>query len=161
MIELVITGGQTGADLAGWAAARRYGIPTDGWMPAGYLTEDGPRPEYRELYDAREMPTASYPARTEANGRLARGLAGGCLWFGDPETPGGKLTLGWCRKLSLGVVKVADGVRPSRVVGWIEEQRIKALWVAGNRASKAPEGFGERVEAFLGVVFGRLGGSAG
>jgi hypothetical protein len=38
MIERVISGGQTGADQAGWRAARAAGIPTGGFMPKGFLT---------------------------------------------------------------------------------------------------------------------------
>jgi hypothetical protein len=44
MIELVITGGHTGADQAGLRAARACGIPTGGWVPRGWLTEAGPAP---------------------------------------------------------------------------------------------------------------------
>jgi len=39
--------GRAGADEAGWRAACSFGIPTGGWMPIGFLTEDhdGKRPE--------------------------------------------------------------------------------------------------------------------
>ena len=33
MIELVISGGQTGADQAGWRSAKKAGIATGGYMP--------------------------------------------------------------------------------------------------------------------------------
>ena len=36
-----------------------FGVPTGGWMPKGFLTEDGPRPEFAEQYGAAEMPTDS------------------------------------------------------------------------------------------------------
>ena len=32
-LERVITGGQTGADQAGWRSAQAVGITTGGWMP--------------------------------------------------------------------------------------------------------------------------------
>jgi hypothetical protein len=64
MLDRIISGGQTGADQVGWRAARVCGIPTGGFVPLGFPTEDGPRPEFRELYGAVELPTASYPART-------------------------------------------------------------------------------------------------
>jgi hypothetical protein len=35
MLERVISGGQTGADQAGLAAAKRLGVPTGGFMPKG------------------------------------------------------------------------------------------------------------------------------
>lgn len=68
-IEKVISGGQTGADQAAWRAAKRFGLATGGWMPKGFLTEDGPRPGYAELYGAREHEFAWYPPRTRANVR--------------------------------------------------------------------------------------------
>ena len=37
-------GGQTGADQGGLRAARACGIPTGGWAPRGWQTEDGPCP---------------------------------------------------------------------------------------------------------------------
>jgi hypothetical protein len=57
MLDEIVTGGQTGADQADWRVARAFGIPTGGSMPKGYLTEDGPRPEFAALYGAVEMPT--------------------------------------------------------------------------------------------------------
>lgn len=79
MLEKIVTGGQSGADLAGWYAAKAHGIPTGGAMPRGFLTEDGPRPDYAELFGAVELPTDSYRART------VRDVADsdGTLWFGD------------------------------------------------------------------------------
>jgi hypothetical protein len=59
MITLVISGGQTGADQAGWRAAESCGIPMGGWMPFGFLTEEGPQRWVANVYGAREMPTKS------------------------------------------------------------------------------------------------------
>ncbi len=42
MLKKFISGGQTGADLAGWQAAKAHGIPTGGAVPRGFLTEDAP-----------------------------------------------------------------------------------------------------------------------
>ncbi len=51
----IISGGQTGADLAALEAAKLLKIKTGGWMPHGFRTEEGPRREYAELYDLKEM----------------------------------------------------------------------------------------------------------
>ena len=67
MIDKVISGGQSGVDLAALDAALELGIPTGGWMPRGWLAEDGPHPERAEKYGLLQMPTASYPARTRKN----------------------------------------------------------------------------------------------
>jgi hypothetical protein len=63
-LKKIVSGGQTGADIAGIDAAIAYKIPHGGWLPKGRLTEDGPLPEQ---YNLQEMPTASYPKRTAQN----------------------------------------------------------------------------------------------
>jgi hypothetical protein len=63
-LELIVSGGQTGADRAALDVAIELGIPHGGWVPKGRRTEAGPLPaEYR----LKEMPTDSYPKRTEQN----------------------------------------------------------------------------------------------
>jgi hypothetical protein len=108
MIKLVISGGQTGADQAGWKAAEACGIPTGGWMPFGFLTEEGPQRWFANVYDAREMPTESYPARTVQNVKDSDGT----LWFGTTDTPGAKTTLDACKRMRKPVLLVT----PSEVV---------------------------------------------
>ena len=153
MLEKIISGGQSGADQAGWRAALAHGIPTGGAMPKGFLTEDGPRPDFAELYGAVELPTSSYPARTERNVRDSDGT----LWFGTTDTPGARATLEAVRKIGRTSLRVEEGVTtPRHVARWIREHDIRVLNVAGNRESKAP-GIGDRVERFLGQVFKRLG----
>jgi hypothetical protein len=154
MLEKVVTGGQTGADQAGWRAARAFGIPTGGYMPLGFLTEAGPRPGFAELYGAVEMRTAAYPPRTEANVRETDAT----LWFGNPDTPGGKATLHACAGMGRPrfIVARGDGIKPSDVAEWIRSRGVKVLNVAGNRESAAP-GIGARVERFLREVFRQLG----
>ena len=68
-MDRIISGGQTGADQAGWRAAKAASLSTGGYMPLGFLTEDGPRPEYAELYGMEQHTKWSYSARTEANVR--------------------------------------------------------------------------------------------
>jgi hypothetical protein len=154
MIEKIISGGQTGADPAGWRAARAYGIPTGGSMPLGFLMEDGPRPEFTEQYGAAELATSSDPARTERNVRDSDGT----VRFGDPSTPGGRLTPEWCRNAGKTSVTVDPGgpTLPSHVAAWIREHRTRTLHVVGNPDSEAQE-IGDRVKRFFGVVLRQLG----
>jgi hypothetical protein len=81
-IERVIGGGQTGADQAGWRAAHAAGIATGGSMPRGFLTEQGPRPEFAEMFGAVELDSPDYPPRTRANVCDSDGT----LVFGNPAT---------------------------------------------------------------------------
>jgi Circularly permutated YpsA SLOG family len=63
MFILVISGRQTGADQAGWRAAQACDIPTGGWMPLHFMTENGAESSLGRLYDAKTLPTESYCAR--------------------------------------------------------------------------------------------------
>jgi len=64
MIKKIISGGQTGADRAALDVAIKFNIPHGGWIPKGRIAEDGPLPD---KYQLQEMPTSSYPKRTEQN----------------------------------------------------------------------------------------------
>ena len=151
MLERVVSGGQTGADQAGWRAARACGIATGGWMPRRFETEDGPRPDFAAEFGAVEL-DGGYAERTRANVRDS----GGTLWFGDTQSPGGRTTLRACHALGMPAFVVIEGrTRPSDLAAWIEAEEIRTLNVAGNRESTAP-GIGSRVERFLAETFRRL-----
>jgi hypothetical protein len=64
MIKKIISGGQTGTDRAALDVALKFKIPHGGWLPRGRKSEDGP---LSDKYKLQEMPTDSYPARTEQN----------------------------------------------------------------------------------------------
>ena len=64
MIKKIISGGQTGTDQAALDAAIKWKIPHGGWIAKGRLTEAGRLPN---KYKLDEMPTDSFPARTEQN----------------------------------------------------------------------------------------------
>ena len=146
----VVSGDQAGADQAGWRAARSLGLPTGGWMPRGFETEAGPRPEFATMYGAREL-AGGYRERTQANARDSDATA----WFGNPESPGGRATLRACRALDRPVFLIRAGVtRPSDLTAWLVERSVQVLNVAGNRELTEP-GIGARVERFLVAALGR------
>ena len=64
IIKKIISGVQTGADRAALDVALKFNLPHGGWIPKGRKTEDGRLPD---KYQLQEMPTTSYPARTEKN----------------------------------------------------------------------------------------------
>jgi hypothetical protein len=151
---IVISGGQTGADQAGWRAAQACGIATGGWMPLHFMTENGPDGSLGRLYGAKAMPTGSYAARTARNVRESDGT----LWFGTTDTPGTKTTLEACEvwRRPVFLVEPHRSILPSDAVQWLRNQpQVHVLNVAGNRESKNP-GIGERVERFLIAVFKRV-----
>ena len=64
MVKKIISGCQTGADIAGIDAAIACGVPYGGWVSKGRKTEAGPLPS---RYIVQEMPTSYYPKRIEQN----------------------------------------------------------------------------------------------
>lgn len=154
MLDKILSGGQTGADQAGWRVAQAFGVPTGGWMARGFLTEDGPRPEFAERYGAAELPSESDLARTEQNVQDSDAT----LWFGAPTTAGAQSTVGACHRFGKPCLPVYPGAafEPSHVATWLTENRIRTLNVAGNPESEEPE-IGDRVEPFLGQVLRQLG----
>jgi hypothetical protein len=121
-------------------------------VPRGLKTEDGPRPEFAEGYGAVELASDDYADRTRANVRDADAT----LWFGDPDSPGGRTTLRTCGSSDQPTFLVIDGLtRPSAVAAWIVAEEVRVLNCAGNRESTAP-GIGGRVEAFMVAIFRRL-----
>ena len=106
MLDRVVSGGQTGADQAGWRAARASGIATGGWMPAG-LPDRGRAPaRVRRDVRGRGAAGGGYPERTRANARDSDAT----VWFGDPESPGGRTTLRACTGFGKPVYLVIEGL---------------------------------------------------
>ena len=137
----IISGGQTGADQGGLEAAAELHVPTGGWMPRGFLTETGLRPEFAKLYGVRERPEPEYAPRTEANVRESDGT----VIFGDVASIGSRNTKEFCAKHGKPCYLIpwrsgeptlaATGVEFLR---WLEAHNIKILNVAGNREGVQP-----------------------
>ncbi len=144
-IMIVVSGGQTGADQAGWRAAKAAGFECADWMPKGYLTEDGPRPEFAWMYGAVETASSYYQPRTRLNAQEADIT----LWFGDPTSPGGRLTFKHAKRWY--EIESPDyRWKPCHIAQWL--RTCKVVNVSGNRESKAP-GIGVWVEVYLAEVF--------
>jgi hypothetical protein len=153
----ITSGGQTGADLGALVAARLAGVPTGGHAPSGWQTESGPAPWLAD-YGLVQCPGPGYPARTRRNVKAADA----CLWFGNPASPGGRLTLGLCRQEGVAHFVVLTESTPADAAAWLREYVFPGregvtLLVAGNRESSAP-GIGARVEAFVSGLLGLLEG---
>jgi Circularly permutated YpsA SLOG family len=138
MIKKIISGGQTGADRAALDFAIKYSIPHCGWIPKGRKAEDGTLPnEYR----LQEMPSTSYPARTEQNVIDSDGT----LIYSRGKPNGGtdytrKMVLKHRRQLlHVDLSSTTSYDAASLILSWIEMQHIKTMNVAGPRASKDPD----------------------
>lgn len=134
MLRKIISGGQTGVDRAALDVALEHGIDCGGWCPQGRKAEDGPIPE---RYPLQETPWDGYPQRTEWNVRDSDGTL--ILTRGEPDR-GTALTvcLAQEKKKSCLVVDLAEGVDVESIRGWLEENHIETLNIAGPRESSAP-----------------------
>jgi hypothetical protein len=148
MIEKIISGGQTGADIAGLKFVRDNGIPTGGSAPKDFMTEAGSKPELRDLYNLREL-NGSYEDRTIQNVMDADGT----VIFAEKMTDGSRLTLDTCIK-----EKKPHLLNPTteEFLTWISDNGIRVLNIAGNRESVAP-GIEQRVYNFLHKALGHIG----
>jgi hypothetical protein len=153
MLKTIISGGQSGADQAAWRAAKAFGVSSGGWMPKGFLTENGPHPEFADQYGAAELPEDSTGDQTEQNVLAADAT----VWFGLTTTLLAQETVGACYRFAKPCMPVYPGVsfEPRHVANWIVKNKIGILNVAGSREDEEP-GIGDRVERFLGEVLQQL-----
>ncbi len=72
MLKKIISGSQSGADIAGIDATIYHSIPYGGWVPKGRKTSSGPLPT---KYEVIELNSEGYPQRTRKNVIEADGTA--------------------------------------------------------------------------------------
>ncbi len=134
----IISGGQTGADQGGLAAAVSLDIPTGGMAPKGFRTELGNQPDLLKGYGLVETFTSDYRPRTVRNVQNSDAT----IWFGNEWTPGYKCTISALRH------KCRDGgywedywlvnPKPDQLFEFVDEFDHKILNIAGNRESTNP-----------------------
>lgn len=151
MIEKIVCGFQSGADQGGIRAASAAGLVTGGFIPRGFLTEDGPRPEFAGLYGAVEHKSDKYPPRTYANVHAAEAT----LWYGYGDSRGFDCTSKACERIGRPLWFVAHDRSPADVATLLGGFRYKSLNIAGTRESKAP-GVGAWAERHFAEVLLRL-----
>lgn len=137
MLKKIISGGQTGADRAGLDAAIRCRIPHGGAIPRGRRAEDG---MLSPSYNLTELPSTSYPARTEKNvldGDATVIFSHGPLSNGSLLTQ--KMALQHKRPvLHLDLRLVDAGRAAALLVDFVQTHRVEVLNIAGPRASGDP-----------------------
>jgi len=150
VLERVVSGGQTGVDIAALRAAKLLGVATGGWLPKGCLTLDGKRPEYIREYGMQEHASASYAARTYANVRDSDATLRIAVNF---QSPGEICTLNAINKydrlfgdvivhrvhvLRESGILVIDRDDVGYIAEWVLQRNIRVLNVAGNSENTAP-----------------------
>ena len=158
----VISGGQTGADLAALEAARMCGLSTGGWCPpdqaneAGSIDPDfGLQPtDHDHADDAPNIPRSERTLRNvrESDGTVILHLSGL-----ESEDPGTEYTVACALRLKkpLLVVDAQVNRAAEKITAWIERHDIHILNVAGPAESQQP-GLGEAARAVLTNVFETL-----
>ncbi|MDD3039058.1 putative molybdenum carrier protein [Bacteroides sp.] len=153
MIKLVISGGQTGADIAGLLAAKHCNIKTFGFVPPGYFNESGNDNSLADIFGLVELEinpkfTTSdyYRERTKQNIHFSDGTV---IFATDLNSPGTILTINTCKMLNNPFI-----INPTKLqlLDFITINEIKDLNIAGNRESKSP-GIQDSTTTFLIDVF--------
>lgn len=183
----IISGGQTGVDVAALRVAKELGLDTGGWAPQGYLTQNGANFDLRDLYGLKEAPPTpdgkTYKARTYFNVRDSDAtlrLAWNFSTFGEICTYNAllqyrrpKFDVNW---VEVGIwedaaqqpedvgqslnQQLAFDAHPQDVVDWIKMLMVKTLNVAGNSENTAP-GIEKAAYNYLGALFTLLKESEG
>lgn len=163
-LRKVISGGQTGADIAGLRAAKAAGISTGGWMSNDFRTLDGPRPEYEKEFGIRSHVSYAYPIRTRMNVRDSDATMRFAIDFHSAGEECTWASIVRLRKLHFDVEISAEELTkpemltkvwlrsPDAAADWIIKHRIYVLNIAGNSETTAP-GIGEFVEKYLALMF--------
>jgi hypothetical protein len=154
MLKMIVSGGQTGADRAAWDAALELGLAIGGWVPKGWIAEDGRIPErYTGTCEADSPDPA---VRTSLNVRdsdatviVSRGpLTGGSLRTQREAQRLGRPVL----HLDLSALAFDDAAAQLR--DWLRALDPTTLNVAGPRQSSDPR-IGPAVAALLRAALAR------
>ena len=135
MIEKLISGGQTGADIAALDVALKHDFPHGGWCPKGRRCEVGIIPPQYKLV---ETPSSDYLQRTEWNVRDSDGTL--VFTFGANVTGGSLKTISFAKKHRKPLLHVWKGSEEPnlKIQKFILDNEVKVLNVAGSRESKEP-----------------------
>lgn len=129
----VVSGGQSGADLAGLDWAIQNNVPHGGWCPKGRKSEDG---LIGEEYQLAETPESNYLQRTEWNVRDSDATL--IFTLSEKLDGGSKKTAEFCTKLGKPYLHFRPGVHPKFIARFLARHQVKVLNVAGKRESSAP-----------------------
>lgn len=153
-MKKIISGGQSGADIAGLVVAKKLGYETGGTLPKGFKTLDGPKPEYAEIFGCEEHTSTSYVPRTHKNVKDSDATMRLAFNF---KSAGEICTLNAIEKYEKQHFDV-DLAQPRPVeeaINWIKKFDIQTLNIAGNSEQTAP-GTYKAAKVYLTEVFSRL-----
>ena len=135
-LKKIISGGQTGADIAGIDAAIEHGLSYGGWLPKGRKTEKGALDlKYSNMT---EMSVGDYQEMTEQNIKDSDGTV---IFTHGKYSGVSALTMNYAVKhnkpfLHLDLDVASESTAIESLIEWIYKQKIETLNVAGTRESK-------------------------
>lgn len=153
-------------DEAALVIAKQFGLETGGWMPKGFKTLDGNKPEFADLYGMREHSSSDYKDRTWDNVKDSDGTLRIAANF---SSLGEKCTINavkFHKKPHIDIKVKIDMFSPifsygydrlhDDVVKWIIDNDINVLNIAGNSERTAP-GIHKAAKIYLYKVLESLG----
>ncbi len=135
MIELIISGGQTGADIAGLEVGLTNNIRILGWAPKNFMMKDGPNPDLLKGKYGLQEHKGGYKERTYENVKCTDATIRCCVDF---YSAGEICTLNAIKQFKKPHFDIYLLNPPSiqDFVIWILRHNIKRLNVAGNTQNK-------------------------
>jgi hypothetical protein len=132
MLKLIISGGQSGADLGGLLAAEALGIETGGEAPLGFRTEQGRQMLLQYRFGLHEGVSLNYSFRTMNNVINSDATL---IVATDFDSKGTVQTIKYCNQFNKPIFLLPANALGFR--GSLREfvQNIEVLNVAGNRES--------------------------
>lgn len=135
MLTKIISGGQTGADIAALDACLELDFPCEGYCPIGRYNEAGKIPKKYPLIEY----GVKYQERTKKNVIESDGTV---IFVTRFLTKGSRLTLEYCHEYEKHeiIINIDNGFNESYVEleDFIKKYSIHILNVTGTRASKCP-----------------------
>jgi hypothetical protein len=129
----VVSGGQSGADIAALDWAIAHAVDHGGWCPKGRRSEDGPIADH---YLLSETPLSNYLQRTEWNVRDSDATV--IFTLSDVLDGGSKRTAQFADKLHRPWLHFRPAVHPKFLAQFLARHKVTTLNVAGKRESSAP-----------------------
>lgn len=146
----IISGGQTGVDQGALEAAKALGIPTCGFIPAGYKTETGPNLGLAKYHLICTV-DSTYLPRTTKNVQLADAT----FWLGTNDSAGFHATKRECKAANKPFLDITYW-SPEIMRKFVREhQDLSRLNFAGNRESLCP-GIQMNTRIFILAAFTRI-----
>lgn len=133
VLKKIISGAQTGADQAGLAVAKEFGLETGGFIPKGHRTLGGPRPDLTALYGLKEHSSYAYNERTWDNVFHSDATV---RFFWKINSAGERCTLNAIRECQKPYIDVDfssdECISHQQLLDWLIKEQVKVLNVAGN-----------------------------